>query len=77
MPNIDYSKIPYDEQRSTGERVGKNAFYLVNDDCKLTSDRYFAHDFSDLSLDDAPYIPGGTIQIPTVTEEPPKKYIKK
>ena len=28
MPNIDYSKIYYKEKKSTGERVGENAFYM-------------------------------------------------
>ena len=28
MPQIDYSKIPYKEKRSTGERVEENAFYM-------------------------------------------------
>ena len=28
MSNIDYSKIPYKEKRSAGERVGENAFYM-------------------------------------------------
>jgi len=28
MPNIDYSKIYYKEKKSTGKRVGENAFYM-------------------------------------------------
>jgi hypothetical protein len=28
MPQIDYSKIPYKEKRSTGEHVKSNAFYM-------------------------------------------------
>lgn len=28
MPKIDYSDMPYDPERSTGEKVRRNAFYL-------------------------------------------------
>lgn len=28
MPQIDYSRIPYKEKRSTGEKVKENAFYM-------------------------------------------------
>ncbi len=28
MPQIDYSKIPYKEKRSTSEHVKSNAFYM-------------------------------------------------
>lgn len=28
MPNIDCDKIYYKEKKSTGERVGENAFYM-------------------------------------------------
>lgn len=28
MPQIDYSKIPFKEKRSTGEHVEENAFYM-------------------------------------------------
>ena len=28
MPQIDYSKIPFKEKRSTGEHVECNAFYM-------------------------------------------------
>lgn len=28
MSLIDYSRIPYKEKRSTGERVEENAFYM-------------------------------------------------
>lgn len=42
MPNIDYSKIYYKEKKSTGERVGENAFYMP----KYEEDRQWYYGYS-------------------------------
>lgn len=45
IPKIDYSKIPFKERRSTGEKVKKNAFYMprVEEDPGL----YYGYDAID------------------------------
>ncbi len=40
MPKIDYSDMPYDPERSTGEKVRRNAFYLPEESYKESSDIY-------------------------------------
>ena len=46
MPNINYSKIPYKEKKSTGERVGENAFYMPK--YPDESDELFSYKVMDL-----------------------------
>jgi len=45
IPKIDYSKIPFKERRSTGEKVKRNAFYMprVEEDPGL----YYGYDAND------------------------------
>lgn len=48
MPDIDYSKIYYKEKKSSGERVGENAFYMpkYEEDCEWYSGYSFGLEFS-------------------------------
>ena len=51
-PKIDYSKIPFKEKRSTGERVEKNAFYMPKaGDDSMWYDGYDAADFFGLETE--------------------------
>ncbi len=54
MPKIDYSRIPYKEKRSTGEKIVRNAFYMADEDLSLDLyQNFFSYDFSDLKVNDA------------------------
>lgn len=51
-PEIDYSKIPFKEKRSTGERVENNAFYMPKaGDDSMWYDGYDAADFFGLETE--------------------------
>lgn len=45
MYQIDYSKIPYKEKRSTGEQVKENSFYMPK--YEEDSDWYYGYDAMD------------------------------
>lgn len=40
MPKINYDDLPYEKEYSTGEHVGKNAFYRPDPDAGELSEIY-------------------------------------